>query len=85
MSVQDEIRQRLETAFGPERLDVVDESERHRGHSGWREGGETHFRVKIAAPAFAGLSRLERHRAVHKALGPDLIARIHALALDIEG
>ena len=85
MPVDEEIRTRLEAEFRPTRLDVVDESERHRGHAGWREGGESHFRVTIAAPAFAPMSRIERHRAVHAALGPDLVGRIHALALKIEG
>ena len=85
MPVVEEIRTRLEAEFRPTRLDVVDESERHRGHAGWREGGESHFRVTIAAPAFAPMSRIERHRAVHAALGPDLVGRIHALALKIEG
>ncbi|MCO8145577.1 BolA family transcriptional regulator [Rhodovulum tesquicola] len=83
MSIAEEIRDRLMAELAPEHLDVVDDSERHRGHSGWREGGETHFRVTIAAPALAPLSRIERHRAIHRALGPDLVARIHALALDI--
>jgi BolA protein len=84
MAVTEEIRTRLEAKFRPTRLDVVDESERHRGHSGWREGGESHFRVTIAAPAFGPMSRIERHRAVHDALGRDLVARIHALALKID-
>jgi BolA family transcriptional regulator, general stress-responsive regulator len=85
MPVVEEIWTRLEAEFRPTRLEVVDESERHRGHAGWREGGESHFRVTIAAPAFAPMSRIERHRAVHAALGPDLVGRIHALALKIEG
>jgi BolA protein len=84
MAVTEEIRSRLEAEFRPTRLDVVDESERHRGHAGWREGGETHFRVSIAAPVFAPMTRIERHRAVHGALGRDLVERIHALALKIE-
>ncbi|WP_372892746.1 BolA family protein [Rhodosalinus sp.] len=84
MSRTEEIRHALETAFAPSQLDVVDESERHRGHAGYQEGGESHFRVSIRAPAFAGQSRLARHRAVHAALGPDLVGRIHALALDID-
>lgn len=83
MVVAEEIRHRLVAAFAPIRLDVVDESEAHRGHAGWREGGQTHFRVTIAAPAFAGMGRLARHRAVHAALGHDLVGRIHALALDV--
>lgn len=81
MTVAEEIRARLETAFDPQELSVVDESESHRGHAGWREGGETHFAVKIAAMPFAEMSRIERHRAIHAALGPELMARIHALRL----
>ncbi|EYD77156.1 Cell division protein BolA [Rubellimicrobium mesophilum DSM 19309] len=83
MSIADEIRQRLESAFQPSRLDVLDESEGHRGHAGWREGGETHWRIRIDAPALANLSRVQRHRAVHAALGPEIIGRIHALALEV--
>jgi len=78
-----EIRARLEQAFAPRVLEIVDDSESHRGHAGHREGGESHFNVTIAAEAFAGLSRIQRHRAVHAALGPDLVARIHALSLQI--
>lgn len=84
MAVADEIRTRLEAEFRPTRLDVVDESERHRGHAGYREGGESHFRVTIASPAFGPMTRIERHRAVHEALGRDLVGRIHALALKVE-
>ena len=83
MAVADEIETRLREAFSPRTLRVEDQSERHRGHAGWREGGETHFHVAIAASDFAGMSRLARHRAVHAALGPDLVGRIHALSLDI--
>ena len=82
MSVRDEIEQRLTTAFAPEVVQIQDDSEKHRGHGGWREGGETHFTVTIRASALAALGRVERHRAVHRALG-DLTTRIHALALDI--
>lgn len=85
MTVTEEIRARLTAAFAPTELEVVDESESHRGHAGYREGGESHFRVTIRATAFAGMGRVERHRAVHAALGPGLVGRIHALALDIGG
>ncbi len=85
MSVAEEMRQRLEAAFQPSRLEVLDESEGHRGHAGWREGGGTHWRIRIEAPAFATMSRVQRHRAVHAALGPQVIGRIHALALEIRG
>ena len=84
-AVQDEMRQRLQAAFEPRHLEVVDESEQHRGHAGWREGGQTHFRVEIRAPSLRPMSRLARHRAVHAALGEDLISRIHALSIDAEG
>ncbi|MGB0968064.1 MAG: BolA family protein [Halocynthiibacter sp.] len=83
MMVTDEIRTKLEAAFAPESLEVVNESNLHQGHAGDDGSGESHFRVAISATAFVGQTRIARHRAVHKALGPDLIGRIHALALDI--
>lgn len=83
MSVTDEIQSRLVAAFAPTELDVVDDSDRHRGHAGYQEGGESHFNVLIRAEAFQGQSRIQRHRAVHSALGADLVGRIHALSLDI--
>ena len=84
MRVEEEIRQKLQAAFAPDVLDIEDESEKHRGHAGYREGGQSHFRVRISAPAFKDMSRIERHRAVHGAMGPELISRIHALALAID-
>jgi BolA protein len=83
MDVAEEMRQRLEAAFAPTRLEILDESEEHRGHGGWREGGGTHWRIRIGAPALTAMGRLERHRAVHAALGAELIGRIHALALEV--
>ncbi|MEY8841982.1 BolA family protein [Cribrihabitans sp. XS_ASV171] len=83
MSITQEIRNRLESAFDPHELEVVDDSERHRGHAGYVEGGESHFNVRIRSEAFAGKTRLQRHRAVHEALG-DLVPRIHALSLDLD-
>ena len=84
MLVRDEIEAALQAAFAVERLVVEDVSEAHRGHAGFREGGQTHFDVVISAPDFAGLSRVAKHRAVHGALGAELIGRIHALSLDIK-
>ena len=78
------IRLALEKTFAPVRLEVIDESESHRGHAGFQEGGESHFRVRLHTAAFEGQSRLARHRAVHAALGPDLIGEIHALALELD-
>jgi len=85
LAVSDEIRAKLEATFAPSELEVIDQSESHRGHAGWREGGETHFKVVIRAQAFAGMSRIQRHRAVQDALGSALIGRIHALSMDISG
>lgn len=82
MSVKEEIEARLTAAFAPSGLVVENESHRHAGHAGDDGSGESHFRVTIRAAAFASMGRVERHRAVHRALG-DLTARIHALALDI--
>ncbi len=84
MSVTEEIRNRLQAAFEPDALEVVDDSESHRGHAGYRDGGGSHFNVLIRAGAFQGQSRIQRHRAVHAALGADLLGRIHALSLDID-
>jgi len=84
MSKTQEIEQALKIAFAPRELEVVDDSESHRGHGGFQEGGESHYNVRIRTERFAGKNRLARHRAVHAALGPDLIGRIHALALDLD-
>jgi BolA protein len=84
MSKADEIRAKLEAALAPSALDVVDDSESHRGHGGYQEGGESHYNLRIRAELFEGKSRIARHRMVHAALGPELIGRIHALALDLD-
>ncbi|WP_293444967.1 BolA family protein [Planktotalea sp.] len=84
MSKADEIRVKLEAALAPSALDVVDDSESHRGHGGYQEGGESHYNLRIRAELFEGKSRIARHRMVHAALGPELIGRIHALALDLD-
>ena len=83
MALSDLIRERLASAFSPRALEVVDESEAHRGHAGFREGGESHFRVVLRAEALGPMTRIERHRAVHAALGPEVMGRLHALALDL--
>jgi BolA protein len=81
MSIQASITQKLTEAFRPDSLNVVDESHQHEGHSGHRPGGETHFRVYIVARAFAGKTRLERHRMVNTTLAEELAGRVHALAI----
>jgi BolA protein len=84
MPMKDRIESQLRQAFAPEALEVVDESEGHRGHAGYQEGGESHFRVRIRAASLVPMGRLERHRAIHAALGKDVLGSIHALALEVE-
>ncbi|HEX8381093.1 MAG TPA: BolA family protein [Allosphingosinicella sp.] len=76
-----EIEQRLRAALAPTRLAVINDSGRHRGHSGDDGSGESHFTVDIESPAFEGMSRLQRQRAVNAALAELLEARVHALAI----
>ena len=82
MTVADRIRATLTEAFAPAALEVVDESDSHKGHAGARPGGGTHFRVKITADAFRGKGRLEAHRLVYAALAQEIADGIHALAID---
>jgi BolA family transcriptional regulator, general stress-responsive regulator len=82
MAVKDEIEKRLTAAFAPNRLEVVNESHRHAGHAGDDGSGESHFRITIRAEALAAMTRVARHRAVHRALG-DLNSRVHAIGLDV--
>jgi BolA protein len=82
MTVKTDIEARLRTAFSPDRLEVTNESHRHAGHAGDDGSGESHFHILIRAPAFAPMTRVARHRAVHQALG-DLNTRVHAIALDV--
>jgi BolA protein len=74
------IRARLEAAFAPASLEVVDDSHRHVGHAGAR-GGQGHFTVEIVSDAFAGLGPVARHRAVYAALGEMMVDDIHALSI----
>ena len=80
-AIAERITRKLTEAFAPQELRVIDESHQHQGHGGWREGGETHFRVDIVSAAFAGKSRLERHRLVNAALAEELAGGVHALAI----
>lgn len=75
------IESKLRMAFTPESLSVIDESNQHHGHAGWRESGETHFRIEIVAKAFEGKSRVEAQRAVYAVLAEEMAGPVHALAL----
>ncbi|HSH08602.1 MAG TPA: BolA family protein [Burkholderiales bacterium] len=80
MSVEAEIRARL-AALAPEQVELVDESDRHKGHAGWQPGGGTHWRLRIVSPQFAGKSTVARHRMVYASLGDLMQHPIHALAI----
>ena len=80
-AMAERITKNLRQALAPSRLEGIDESHQHQGHGGWREGGETHFRVIVVSEAFAGKSRLDRHRLVNAALVQELADRVHALAI----
>ena len=80
-AVAEAIRGKLTQAFSPERLEVVDDSGRHSGHSGARESGESHFNVVIVSSGFQGLGRVERQRRVNAALKDEFAAGLHALSI----
>lgn len=81
MGASDLIAQKLTLAFSPMELSVHDDSAKHVGHAGSRPGGETHFSVRVVAPVFEGLSRVERQRRVYAALAEEMKAQIHALSI----
>ena len=81
MGLAQEIHTALQT-LEPVSLEVINESHQHAGHAGDDGSGESHWRVVIEAPVLAPMSRIARHRAIHAALGKDIIGRIHALAIE---
>lgn len=84
MNRQSRIRALL-APLDPVELEILDESEKHRGHGGWREGGETHYHLRIRARALTGLSRVECHRRINALLAPEFASGLHALAIDAKG
>lgn len=76
-SVMRQMRAAIEGALAPAALEIMDDSARHAGHAGARDGG--HFRVRLVAEAFRGRSQLERHRLVYAALGPLMCGAVHAV------
>jgi stress-induced morphogen len=81
MQIEQTIKDRLTSAFQPVSLEVINDSHRHAGHASSPGTGESHFSVKVVAPAFAGKSRVERHRMVNEALADLLQGKVHALAI----
>lgn len=80
-AIFDAIHNKLTAAFEPVRLEIEDDSSRHAGHSGAREGGESHFNVLIEAQAFAGTPKVARQRMVYRALADELAGPVHALSV----
>lgn len=78
---EERLRQRLVAEFAPTELAIEDESHLHAGHAG-AAGGGGHFRIRIVAAAFRGISPVARHRLVYSALGELLKGEIHALAIE---
>jgi BolA protein len=83
VSTAEIITEKLKSAFAPEVLELTDDSEKHRGHGGWREGGETHFHLRMVSARFAGQGRVQRQRAVNKVLAEELAGPVHALAMEL--
>jgi len=84
MGLEAEICAALETTFHPAKLEVINESHLHAGHAGDDGSGESHWRIVIASDVLEGQTRIAKHRAIHAALGADIIGRLHALAIEIQ-
>jgi BolA family transcriptional regulator, general stress-responsive regulator len=69
------------TSLKPSKIDIIDNSEKHKGHAGYKPGGNSHFRLLIVSDIFDGLSKLQRHKLVHNALANELKLQIHALSI----
>ena len=82
MTMKERIANDLTRALAPTSLEVTDESHLHAGHAGARAGGESHFRIHVVAPAFAGKGRVERHRMIYAVLAQEIADGVHALALN---
>lgn len=76
--------ERLRAEFAPTTVEIRDDSHRHAGHAGARPEGETHYSVLLVSPAFAGMNRVARSRAVHAALDAEFANGLHALALTLK-
>jgi BolA protein len=82
MGVKETITAKLEQAFAPARLEVLDESHQHEGHGGWRAGQTTHVRIRIESAAFAGKSRVAIHREINALVAEEIAAGLHAIAIE---
>lgn len=83
--IADKMKEKLQAAFSPEALELIDESSKHRGHAGHNPLGESHFRLVMRAAALNGQSRLQRQQRVLAVLAEELQGRVHALSLQVDG
>ncbi|MCF6326997.1 MAG: BolA family transcriptional regulator [Devosiaceae bacterium] len=83
MGIYEKIEEKLTAKFQPAFLQVLDESENHRGHANWIEGKSTHFRVKIYAASLEGLSRIAQQRSIMDALDEEFKEGLHALVIKV--
>ncbi len=83
MRVTEKMTEKLKNAFEPSSFELIDDSESHRGHGGWRDGGESHFRLRMTSVHFEGQGRVQRQRAVNKVLAEELAGPVHALDMEL--
>lgn len=83
MTRADRMRQILTEQFSPDALTIIDDSHKHKGHMGWREGGETHFTIEISAQSLRSQSRVAANQAIYRVLKPEFAAGLHALSIKI--
>jgi len=79
--VATEMLRRLNSALNPSRIELIDDSEQHRGHGGYNPDGESHFTLRIESPEFVGKNRVQRQRMIYAALGELMQGRVHALSI----
>jgi BolA protein len=79
--VATEMLRRLNSSLQPMRVELIDDSEQHRGHGGYNPEGESHFTLRIESAAFAGKNRVQRQRMIYSALGELMASRVHALSI----
>ena len=83
MTITERMTEKLEAALAPAHLEVQDVSEKHRGHGGYREGGETHFHLVISSAAFAGKNRVQQQRMIYDIVAAEMDERVHALSMEL--
>lgn len=84
MSTIDIITKKINSSISVTSLDIEDDSARHAGHAGWKQGGETHFNIRITSPDFKGLSKVQIHRLIYDILKEEMDGKIHALSIRAE-